>query len=441
MPLKKENILLVDDNFDMLEVLQRNLKSWNFHTYKASSVIEAMNILKYSPIDLLITDLQMPGINGIELIKYVEEHFPHIPKLVITGFPSVDGAIDAVRSGALDYLVKPFTTAELKKAVERSLENREIEIHPKESAAESNSIVYAGIVGQSKEIAQLIDVIERVKNNRATVLIQGESGTGKELVARAIHYKGSFAGNPFIAVNCGAIPENLLEAELFGYVKGAFTGANETRDGFFQAANGGTIFLDEIGTAPSTVQTRLLRVLQEKEVRRIGSQTSQKVNLRIIAATNANLYEMVGKGTFREDLFYRLNVVNIEVPPLRDRKKDIIPIAANLLKKYTREYNKPEMKIDSKAMEILMRHSWPGNVRELENIIQRMIIMSEDSITVKDLPEYLKYPAPKENILEQSLKDFEKSHIQKVLAAVDHNKTKAAEILQIDRKTLRQRLK
>ncbi|HSI69095.1 MAG TPA: sigma-54 dependent transcriptional regulator [Gillisia sp.] len=260
-------------------------------------------------------------------------------------------------------------------------------------------------------------------------------------MARAIHYKGSFAGNPFIAVNCGAIPENLLEAELFGYVKGAFTGANETRDGFFQAAEGGTIFLDEIGTAPATVQTRLLRVLQEKEVRRIGAQISQKVNLRIIAATNANLYDMVGKGTFREDLYYRLNVVNIEVPPLRERKKDIIPISENLLKKYSKEYNKPGIKIDNKVLEILMRHSWPGNVRELENIIQRMIIMSEDVIKVKDLPEYLKYPAPRENILEKSLKDFEKSHIQKVLAAVDNNKTKAAEILQIDRKTLRQKLK
>src|SRR5690606_23914513 len=442
MPLKKENILIVDDNYDMIEVLQRNLTAQNFHTYKATSVVEAMNILKFSPVDLLITDLQMPGINGMELVKYVDEHFPGIPKLVITGFPSVDGAVEAVKSGALDYLVKPFTMEELKKAVEKSFK-----AHPKikQAAKPSNNkpdekTVYAGIVGQSEQISQLIDIIERVKNNRATILIQGESGTGKELVARAIHYKGSFAGNPFIPVNCGAIPENLLEAELFGYVKGAFTGANENRDGFFQAASGGTIFLDEIGTAPLAVQTSLLRVLQEKEVRKVGSQTTQKVNLRVIAATNADLYEMVQKGSFREDLFYRLNVVNVEIPPLRDRPEDIRPIAETLLKKYSLEYGKPKIKIEEKAMEILVRHSWPGNVRELENIIQRSIIMSEETIRVGDLPDYLKYPEPRENSLTKSLKEVEKEHILKVLAAVDNNKTKAAEILQIDRKTLRQKL-
>jgi len=443
MSLKKENILIVDDNYDMLEVLQRNLKAQNFHTYKASSVVEALNILKYSPIDLLITDLQMPGINGMELVKYTGEHFPEMPTLVITGFPSVDGAIDAVKSGAFDYLVKPFTNEELKKSVERSLQNRSL---PKTAKTPSSlnkpeeKRVYAGIVGQSDQIEQLIDIIERVKNNRATILIQGESGTGKELVARAIHYKGSFAGNPFIAVNCGAIPENLLESELFGYVKGAFTGANENRDGFFQAASGGTIFLDEIGTAPQMVQTSLLRVLQEKEVRKVGAQTTQKVNLRVIAATNADLYEMVQKGTFREDLYYRLNVVNIEIPPLRERAEDIKPIAETLLKKYSLEYGKPKIRIEEKAMEILLRHSWPGNVRELENIIQRSIIMSEDSIKVTDLPDYLKYPEPRENSLSKSLKEIEKEHILKVLAAVGNNKTKAAEILQIDRKTLRQKL-
>ena len=442
MSLKKENILIVDDNYDMLEVLQRNLKALNFHTYKASSVVEALNILKYSPIDLLITDLQMPGINGIELVKYAGEHFPDMPVLVITGFPSVDGAVDAVRSGALDYLVKPFTNEELKRSIERSFHNRLPSKTDKfkDSPNPDEKRVYAGIVGQSKQIEQLVDIIERVKNNRATILIQGESGTGKELVARAIHYKGSFAGNPFIAVNCGAIPENLLEAELFGYVKGAFTGANENRDGFFQAAAGGTIFLDEIGTAPQMVQTSLLRVLQEKEVRKVGSQITQKVNLRVIAATNADLHEMVQKGTFREDLFYRLNVVNIEIPPLRERPVDIKPIAETLLKKYSLEYGKPGIKIEDKAMDILVRHSWPGNVRELENIIQRSIIMSGDIIKIADLPEYLKYPEPRENSLSKSLKEIEKEHILKVLATVDNNKTKAAEILQIDRKTLRQKL-
>ena len=443
MRLKKENILIVDDNYDMLELIQRNLKALNFHTYKASSVTEAIDILKYSSIDLLITDLQMPGINGIELIKYVQEHFPKIPKLVITGFPSVDSAIDAVKAGAVDYLAKPFTNDELKKAVKNlvnSLDKSNLAIEKKGDLAIGETLEYAGIVGQSQEIVHLVDLIERVKNNRATILIQGESGTGKELVARAIHYKGAFASNPFIAVNCGAIPENLLESELFGYVKGAFTGANETRNGFFQAAAGGTIFLDEIGTAPLSVQTRLLRVLQEKEVSMIGSQKTQKIELRIIAATNSDLYEMSQKGLFREDLYYRLNVVNIETPPLRNRKNDIILLINTFLKKYGIEYNKPQISISNEATKVLIRHSWPGNVRELENVIQRMIIMSGAIIDIKDIPEYLKYPIPSEKNELKSLKDIEKAYILKVLSAVDNNKTKAAEILQIDRKTLRQKI-
>ena len=397
MVLKKENILIVDDNYDMLELLQRNLKMQNYHAYKASSVTEAIEILKYTQIDLLITDLQMPGINGMELIKYTEEHFPSIPKLVITGFPSVDTAVSAVKLGALDYLVKPFTSDELKKAVLNSFQTSSLskKSNTKNLAVEEPKMqYYAGLVGSSKQFLHQIELIERVKNNRATVLIQGESGTGKELIARAIHYKGAFASNPFITVNCGGIPENLIESELFGYVKGAFTGANDTKTGLFQAAAGGTIFLDEIGTAPLSVQTRLLRVLQEKEVTMIGSQKPQKIDIRIVAATNSNLYEMAQKGTFREDLYYRLNVVNIETTPLRERKEDIIPIANMLLKKYGAEYGKPLISISEKAIEILVRHSWPGNVRELENILQRMIILSNSTIEIADVPEYLKYHQP-----------------------------------------------
>jgi len=439
--LKKENILIVDDNYDMLELLQRNLKAQNFHTYKASSVLEAIDILKVVPIDLLITDLQMPGLNGIELIKFAQEHFPKIPKLVITGFPSVDTAVNSVKAGALDYLVKPFTSEELKKAVQNSFQGK---INTKANFITSDSdkkvTNYAGIVGDSEQFENLVDVIERVKNNKATVLIQGESGTGKELIARAIHFKGAFASNPFVAVNCGGISENLMESELFGYEKGAFTGANETKIGLFQAANGGTIFLDEIGTAPLAVQTRLLRVLQEKEVTMIGSQKAQKIDVRIISATNNDLYGMVQKGSFREDLYYRLNVVSIETKPLRERKNDIYPLITMFLKKHGAEYGKPNCTISDKAIEILVRHSWPGNVRELENIVQRMIIMSDSEIDVSDIPDYLKYQHPTEGDLLKTLKDIEKEHILKVLHAVGDNKTKAAEILQIDRKTLRQKL-
>ncbi|MDT0678658.1 sigma-54-dependent transcriptional regulator [Autumnicola musiva] len=440
MALKNANILIVDDDYDMLELLQRQLQDLHFHAYKAASVIEAINILKFNAVDLLITDLQMPGIGGMELIKYVEEHFSNVPKLVITGYPSVDGALSAIKSGALDYLVKPFTAEELKRAVEKSLPKKSFHSED-QKRTEVKSMVYAGIVGQSEKIEQLIDLIERVKNNRATVLIQGESGTGKELVARAIHYKGAFAANPFIAVNCGAIPEELLESELFGYKKGAFTGANENRQGFFQAASGGTIFLDEIGTASPSIQTRLLRVLQEKEVRRIGEQKAQKIEIRIVAATNNDLLQMVQNGSFREDLYYRLNVVNINTPPLREHKEDIPFLVQNFLKKYAAEYGKSNVSITEKASEILQRYDWPGNVRELENVVQRIIIMSEKLIDVHHLPGHLKYSLPTTDELLKPLHEVEKEHISKVLSKVDNNKTKAAEILQIDRKTLRNKLK
>lgn len=442
MKLKKENILVVDDDYDMLEVLGRNLKAFDFHVYRASAVVEAIDILRTTEIHLLITDLQMPGINGIELLKYVSEHFPTIPKLVITGFPSIEGAVDALKSGALDYMTKPFTKEELKKAVEKSLGSKPIPTQtPSEKSKTSSGNVYAGIVGSSTPIQNLIEVIERVKNNRATILISGESGTGKELVARAIHYKGAFAANPFIAVNCGAIPENLLESELFGYVKGAFTGALETRKGFFQAAAGGTIFLDEIASASHTVQTRLLRVLQEKEVQMVGSRTAEKISLRIIAATNLDLVEMVENNRFREDLYYRLNVVDIKTPALREHMEDLPEILDVFLKKYGLEYNKPNVSLSEQAMQVLSRHHWPGNVRELENVVQRAIILCKTQIGVAELPDYLKYPTPTEKSGLKPLKEVEKDHILKILASVGNNKTKAAEILQIDRKTLREKLK
>ena len=439
MSIRKENLLIVDDDYDMLEVLDRHLKQENYHTYKAGSVMEAIDILKHSNIDLLITDLQMPGMNGMELVKYVDDHYPEIPKLVITGYPSIDNALTAIKSGALDYLPKPFTKTELLTSVKKSLVNRTSA--KKNSSTNEIRANYGGMVGSSAKFEELVDIIERVKNNRATILIRGESGTGKELVARAIHYKGSFAQNPFIAVNCGAIPENLLESELFGSTKGAYTGASETREGYFQAANGGTIFLDEIGTASLAVQIRLLRVLQEKEVRKLGARNSEKIQVRVIAATNSDLREMIEKGTFREDLYYRLNVVDILTPPLRDRKEDIVPLAKTFLHKYQRDYGKTGLKLSDKAVEILKRYNWPGNIRELENVIQRAIIMSENEILPQDLPASVKYQIPTVDEELVALKEVEKKHILKVLAAVDQNKSKAAEILQIDRKTLREKIK
>lgn len=439
MTLNKENILIVDDDVHILELLQRHLQSLNYHTYKAVSVKEAVEILKDQSISLLITDLKMPGVDGLQLVKYASEHYPDLPKLVVTGYPSIDGALEAMKSGVMEYLTKPFTKEELRLAVTKTLQNRKNK-HPK--VVTSKEKIYGELIGQSSALQKVTDVIKRVRDNKATVLITGESGTGKEVVARAIHYMGKFRTAPFIAVNCGAIPENLLEAELFGYTKGAFTGANETRNGLFQAANKGTLFLDEIGNASITTQLKLLRVLQEKEVTKVGAQKSEKIDLRVIAATNINLQEHVKSGEFREDLYYRLTVVQIKVPTLRERQSDIPLLVDKFLFKYGVEYKDKLLKISEDALQILMRYPWPGNIRELENCIQHAIIMCDKQLEVKDLPEHLKYKIdfPEEDSL-QSLKEVERRHILKVLEATNNNKSKAAEILQIDRKTLRDKIK
>ncbi|PIB31591.1 sigma-54-dependent Fis family transcriptional regulator [Gaetbulibacter sp. 5U11] len=440
MQLRKENILIVDDDVNILELLQRHLQSWNYHVFKAVSVKEAVSILRDSTIDLLITDLKMPELDGSELIKFVSEHYPKMPKLVVTGYPSVQDSLAAIKSGVVDYLTKPFTKDELKMALDKCLVNSDnLAQSPKNSIINSDK-PYGEIIGLSDKINTVIQVIERVKNNKATVFIKGESGTGKELVARAIHYQGEFSRAPFIAVNCGGIPENLLEAELFGYLKGAFTGAETNREGFFQAANGGTIFLDEIGNASLTVQSRLLRVLQEKEVVKVGSTKAEKVDIRIIAATNSDLRDMIKKQTFREDLYYRLTVVEIDVAPLRQRKDDIKLLVDKFLFKYGVEYKDGYVKITPEALKILERYNWPGNIRELENVIQRAVILSDKTVEVSHLPEHLKYTLQDASDTLQPLKIIEKQYIEKVLRATGNNKTKAAKILQIDRKTIRQKL-
>ena len=443
-----ESILLVDDSRDMLEVLQRQLTDLGYQAFTATNAPDALDIMKSQLPDLLITDLQMPGVNGMQLIKYSSEHFPKLPVLVITGYPSVENAVDAVRSGAIDYLVKPFTKEELSKAVDKSLIHRRGKkqadiLASNRNPREKESVSFYGIIGQSKSLEKTKDIISRIKDNQVTVLINGESGTGKELVARAIHYSGRFAKSPFITVNCGAIPENLLESELFGFVKGAFTGADSTRAGFFQAADGGTIFLDEIGNASLSVQQRLLRVLQEKEVTMIGAHKAQKINVRVIAATNEDLLEMTRKGSFREDLYYRLNVVNIEIPPLRKRKDDIPLLANYFVKKFARELQKPPLGISGKVMELLIRYEWPGNIRELENSIQRALIMADSEIQIEQLPEHMKtnLPSVGDDSHLKTLAEMERNYIEKVLNITGNNKTKAAEILGIDRKTLRLKLR
>ena len=359
---------------------------------------------------------------------------------MITGFASVGGAVEAVRAGAEDYLPKPFTDEELFAAVERALEK--LRLRRAGEADLSRPLRPHGLLGESEAMQEVYRAIAKAASTRATVLITGESGTGKELVARAIHYGSSRRSAPFVPVNCGAIPEALIESELFGHVKGAFTGANETRPGLFQTADGGTIFLDEIGEVVPLLQVKLLRVLQEREVFMLGSRVARKVDIRVLAASNKDLQNLVKKGTFREDLFFRINVLPLEIPPLRKRGGDVLLLARHFASKYARELEKPVPRFSDDALRVLRNYDWPGNVRELENVVQRLVVMLDEAvIDVPDLPSLMRFSAPRGSGLYRTLAEVDAAHIRSVLAAVRDNKTRAAEILGIDRKTLREKLK
>ena len=436
----KECILVVDDAPDTLEMLQRNLTSAGYHVYTALGVAEATKILESATVDLVITDLKMPRVSGLDLIRHVRENLKDTEVMMITGYASVGGAVEAVRAGAEDYLAKPFTDEELFAAVRRALDKLKMR-----RAGEAQEITAAspppGLIGESEAMKKVFTAIVKAASTEATVLISGESGTGKELVARAIHYGSSRASAPFVPINCGGIPEGLFESELFGHVKGAFTGAIESRAGFFQTADGGTIFLDEISETSPSMQVKLLRVLQDKEVCMVGATRTRKVDVRILTATNKDLNSLVGKGTFREDLFFRLTVINIPIPPLRERGDDILLLINHFMAKFAQDSGKPKLQFSDNALRALRNYSWPGNVRELENLAQRLVVMVDgDYIDVPDLPSLMRFTAFKQTGLDRSLAEVEAEHIRNVLAYVSGNKTKAAEILGIDRKTLREKL-
>ena len=437
----KEHILVVDDSPDTLEVLQRNLESRGYRVFTAPGAVEAIKILESTAMDVVITDLKMPKVDGLSLVRHIQENFKDTEVMMITGYPSIDGAVEAVKTGAEEYLSKPFTDEELFAAVKRVIDK----LHQRRAVLKQTSkplVSRHGIIGESKAMRKVLTAIEKTASSSATVLITGESGTGKELVARAIHYNSSRASAPFVPINCGGIPESLLESELFGYVKGAFTGATETRAGFFQTAEGGTIFLDEVSETSLSMQVKLLRVLQDKEVIMVGERRPQKVDVRIIAATNKDLQSLVNKGSFREDLYYRLNVITIDVSPLRERDEDILLLVKHFAVKYAKESGKTTPRFSENALQVLKSYYWPGNARELENIIQRLVIMSEgDIIDVPDLPSLMRFSALSGIGHHQTLAAVEAEYILSVLASVDKNKTKAAEILGIDRKTLREKLK
>ena len=438
----KEVVLVVDDNVITCEVIQRNLELSGYHILTAHSVNDAIQILSRQNIDLLITDYKMPKHSGLELIKYVRDHLKDIAIIMLTGYGSVNSVVSAMKEGADEYITKPFTDKELLNAVKKSIreqKEKKIDTH----ILYNDDWTRFGIMGQSQNMLEVYSKIEKACNNDAIVLITGENGTGKELVARAIHYNNKIRSiYSFIPVNCPGIPASLFESELFGHVKGAFTGAFEHRKGFFQAAEKGCLFLDEISELPLELQAKLLRVLQEKEICRVGETQTKKINIRIIAATNKNLEDLVEKGLFRQDLFFRLNVINIEIPPLRDREDDIILLAKHFALKYAKELGKSESVFTDKAIIALKRYSWPGNVRELENLMHRSLIMNDkDIIDSGDFPDIMKFKVNYNPHFHLSLEDMSKKYVRDVVQQTGGNKAKAIEILKIDRKTLLKKLK
>ncbi|MFC1724933.1 sigma-54-dependent transcriptional regulator [candidate division KSB1 bacterium] len=437
---KEDHILVVDDNPIMLDVILRNLSLQGYKVYTSSNVNNAIKILNEMPIDLVITDYKMPDTNGIDLIRHVKENYQDSEIIMITGYASLEGAVKAVKTGAEDYLSKPFTDEELLTAVRGVLDK----LHKKRAVnvqLKQPSMAFYGLIGESEAMRKIYSAISKAAMTPATILITGESGTGKELVARATHYNSPRASAQFIPVNCGGIPEGLIESELFGYVEGAFTGAKETRAGFFQTAENGTIFLDEISETSISMQVKLLRVLQDKEVCMVGSNRNKKVDVRIIAATNKNLPDLVEKKLFREDLYFRLNVININIPPLRDRENDIILLTRHFILKFAKEFGKPNFSFSDNALKALKNYNWPGNIRELENLIQRLLVMVEGKIIdVPDLPSLMRFSALKETSINRSLAEMETEHIRNVLTFVGGNITRASKILGIDRKTIYNKL-
>ena len=443
-------ILVVDDDQGMREFMEIMLTKEGYDVTSAEGPAKAINLCRKKDFDLVITDLKMPKIDGIEFLKTIKDQFPETIVILITAYASGETAINAMKEGAFDYVEKGGSIEELKKIVHSALLKKGLVEEKNETKAVTEETLFCGMIGSAREMQKIYTTIKKVADTPANILILGESGTGKELVARAIHNNSSRAKMPIVVINCGGIPENLLESELFGYMKGSFTGAYADKQGLFEMARGGTIFLDEIGELPSVLQVKLLRVVQEKTFRRIGGAENIKVDVRIISATNQNLEEKVKKGEFREDLYFRLNVIPIHVPPLRERKEDIPLLTKHFIEKYAREFNKEVRTISSYAMELLMDYAFPGNIRELENIIERSVAMESSNII---LPENLLLSAdnasaanlhieiPDKGInLNEELEKIERKFIEKALQKAKGSKIRAGELLQVTFDSLRYRI-
>lgn len=441
----KFTILVIDDEENIRNGLAANFEMEDYNVRTAENGKKGLELIAKGDIDLVITDLRMDGISGEEVVKRVTRETPGIPVIVLTGHGSIDAAVDAMKAGAYDFLTKPLNLDQLNMIVKRALQSRELSLHHKMLQKELDDVHSFGkMIGKSFEMQKLFQNIQKVAPSKASVLVTGESGVGKELVAEAIHKLSPRKDNALISVNCSALSETLLESELFGHEKGSYTGADSMKKGRFELAHGGTIFLDEIGEINLSTQVKLLRVLQERKFERVGGEETIEVDVRVIAATNKNLEEEVKAGRFREDLFYRLNVVHLQVPSLRERKDDIPLMIEHYLQKFSAENGKEIVGIDSKARAALYKYNWPGNVRQLVNCIESAVVMcSGNEIKLEDLPPGISSYSGEETIsvpLGISLEEAEKIIIEQNLAANNGNKTKTAEILGIERKTLSRKI-
>ncbi|HEX8170066.1 MAG TPA: sigma-54 dependent transcriptional regulator [Thermoanaerobaculia bacterium] len=447
-------ILIVDDEEVLRDVLDAVLRREGFDVISAASGEEALSILDSTEeVDLVILDVMLPGISGIDTLRAMRIANPTLPVIVITAFSSIDGAIEAMKQGAFHYIPKPFKNEEVVLTVNKALEQRRLSHENERLKSElSEKYSYANIIGKSDIMRKVFDLIRLAAPSRSNILIIGESGTGKELVAKAIHHASPRARNAFVTVNSGSLPPELLESSLFGHMKGAFTGAIATKRGLFEVADGGSIFLDEIGNINLETQAKLLRVIQEKEFMRLGSVETIKVDVRIIAATNADLQKLMAENRFREDLYYRLNVITISLPPLRRRREDIPLLVQHFLQKYSEENKRKVREVTPDAMRLMMDHLWPGNVRELENTIERAVVLcTGDRITPELLPDYLRYPTrtdaptmivPQDGIsLKDSVSNYERTMILQSLELANGVQKRAAELLQVKPSTLNEMMK
>ena len=445
-------VLVVDDEQSMRELLGIMLRQAGYQVAAADGGEAAIQMLKSESFDLVVTDLRMRKIDGLGVLKAAKEFSPRTVVLVVTAFASTETAVEAMKLGAYDYVTKPFKLDELKLTVANALERRRLQ---EENQALKRQLRrergFENFVGHSPKMLDVFETIRKTADSGSTVMITGESGTGKELVAQALHWESSRRNRPFVSVNCGAVPETLMESELFGHVKGAFTGAVASTEGLFAAADGGTLFLDEITEIPQTVQVKLLRAIQERQVRRVGDTRDVKVDVRLIAASNRDLGKAVADGVLREDLFYRLNVIPIHLPPLRDRREDIPLLVAHFIKKLAREVGREVRSVTPEAVAVLEQYHWPGNIRELENVVERALVLgSSDMLVVDALPASVRQPRDRDDVpvelptegidLEATLDRIERRYIQMALDRVGGVQTRAAELLRVSFRQFRYKL-